>query len=252
MGQGRTVACDTHGSAHAAFVCSHLIARPEQEWYCDYPSRKDPFPDAWCAECESVVEREQGWSDQACAFADIKVICGQCYANLQSRSIPALEDAVRTEWEAFVASCRESLGARQPLLDSHFGIGGYERYDYDQATKQIVFSTQGKPGVIAEIEVVGTLSRAAGTWMWSWANFSMLPKVGTRMKRVRTLGEQRRFPRLNTYLWPADEVDAWDMAAIAAHVLRAQGVYRSPGESTDMYMTLSKIRRCDGTNAATP
>ena len=252
MGQGRSVQCGTHGSAHAAFVCSHLIARPEQEWYCDYPSRKDPFPDAWCAECERIVDRENGWSDVACAFADIKVICGQCYVDLQARSIPALEDAVRSEWDDFVASCRGSLSARQPLLDSRFGIGSYQRYDYDQATKQIVFSNQGQPGVIADIEVVGTFSKASGTWMWSWANFSLLPKVRTRMKRVRALGEQRRFPRLNTYLWPADEVDAWDMAAIAAHVLRAQGVYRSPGESTDIYMTLSKIRRCDGTNAASP
>lgn len=252
MGQRRTVECDTHGSSHAAFVCSHLIARPEQDWYCDYPSRTNPFPDAWCAECESVLEREDGWSDQACAFADIKVICGQCYVNLQSQSIPALEDAVRSDWEAFVASCRESLSESQPLLDSRFGIGSYERYDYDQATKQIVFSNQGKAGVIAEIEVVGSYSKVAGTWMWSWANFSMLPKVRTRMKRVRTLGEQRRFPRLNTYLWPADEVDAWDMAAIAAHVLRAQGVYRSPGESTDMYMTLSNIRLADGTSAEAP
>lgn len=252
MGQGRTVECDAHGSAHAAFVCSHLFSRPEQVWYCDYPSKSDPYPDAWCAECEAVVEKENGWSDRACAFADIKLICGQCYVDLQSRSIPALEDAVREDWEAFVASCRESLGNLQSLLESRFGIGGYERYDYDQATKQIVFSNQGVPGVIADIEVVGTFSRSSGSWMWSWANFSLLPKVRTRIRRVRTLGEKRSFPRLTTYLWPADVCDAWDMAAIAAHVLRAQGVYRSPGEFTDLFMTISKIRLADGTSAEAP
>jgi hypothetical protein len=252
MGQGRTVECDTHGSAHAAFVCAHLIARPEQAWYCDYPSKRDPFPDAWCAECERVVEREEGWSDLACAFADIKVICGQCYVNLQARSIPVLEDAVRADWETFVASCRDALAVLQSSLDHRLGIGSYERYDYDQATKQLVFSNKGVPGLIADLEVVGTYSKVAGTWMWSWANFSLLSKVRTRMKRVRTLGEQRSFPRLTTYLWPGEKSDAWDMAAIAAHVLRAQGVYRSPGESTDLFMTISKIRLADGTASETP
>jgi len=252
MGVERRVNCSVHGGSQPAFVCTHLHATPEQDWYCDFPTKKQPFPDAWCAECEAMVEREDGWSDLASEFADIKLICGQCYLGLQSRSVPVLEDKVREDWGTFVGDCRQSLSELQQSLKSRFDIGSYERYDYDQANKKIIFSNQGKPGLIADFEVVGTFSRPNGTWMWSWANFSLMAKVRTRMKRVRELGEQRQFPRLTTFHWSGDECDAWDMAAIASQVLRAQGVYRSPGESSDMFMTLSKIRRVDTVGAVTP
>jgi len=244
------VECGSHGPSHAAFVCTHLFSEPGQKWYRDYPGKNNPSPDAWCSACEHMFEQEGGWSEVASDFADIKLICGQCYVDKLALSIPVLEQQVRSEWDSFVASCRDELTVLQPLLDSQFGIGAFERYDYDQANKQLVFSNHGVPGVVADFEVVGTHSRVSGTWMWSWANFSMLPKVRTRMKRVRTLGEEHAFPRLTTHLWPADECDAWNMAAIAAHVLKAKGVYRSPGKSSDMYMVLSKIRRADGSKPA--
>lgn len=244
MAQERDVACAVHGASHAAFVCTHLLSEPGQAWFCDYPSKNNPSPDAWCAACEALFDRDGGWSDEASAHADIKLICGQCYLGKLAMSVPALEAQVKAPWAAFTSECRASLAVLQQQMDSTFDVSGYDRYDYDLATKRIVFSTHGVPLLEADIEVVGSHSRVSGTWMWSWAKFGLPLKVRTRMKRVRALGEERAFPKLTTHFWPADACDAWDMAAIAAHVLKASGVYRSPGESSDVYFTLSKLRLC--------
>ncbi|MDO5692434.1 MAG: hypothetical protein Q4G70_08125 [Pseudomonadota bacterium] len=234
------VECETHGPSHAAFVCAHLCRKPGQKWFCDYPSPRNPAPDAWCAACEARFQAAGGWNAQIEAAAGIRLICQGCYQNLLGQSVRATEKPTRRAWNAFVKRCHAELHERQAALSHR--LSAFERYDYDQASKRMVFSNGGQPGLLADIEIVGTLSHGSRTWMWSWANFSLLPKVRTRMKRVRTLGEEHGFPRLTTFIWPADAHDAWDMAAVAAHVLNADGVFRTVGEAADLFLTLSRVR----------
>jgi len=43
-------------------------------------------------------------------------------------------------------------------------------------------------------------------------------------------------------LCPADEHDGWGMTAVAAHLLEADGAYRTPGDNGFTYMLLSNVR----------
>ena len=48
------------------------------------------------------------------------------------------------------------------------------------------------------------------------------------MDKVREFGEAHDFPKLIVPEWTAEEVDGWEMSAIAADVIKAKGVYRAP------------------------
>ena len=62
------------------------------------------------------------------------------------------------------------------------------------------------------------------------------------MVAVREFGEKNGFPRLTVPKWQADEADGWEMSAIAAHVLDAEGVYRVPTEKGFLFMAMTGIR----------
>ncbi len=42
--------------------------------------------------------------------------------------------------------------------------------------------------------------------------------------------------------WPAQEEDGWEMAAVAAYLLKAEGVYRSPGGHIFSFLLLTDVR----------
>jgi hypothetical protein len=41
---------------------------------------------AWCDECEKVRLKEAGLNDVSIAFANIKLVCDQCYFEIKERN----------------------------------------------------------------------------------------------------------------------------------------------------------------------
>jgi len=83
---GERVHCERHGPASATFVCQHLVCGSGLGFFCaDDPA--DPYPDAWCGQCERVREREGGeWNDSSEAFAKITLLCHHCYEAARRRN----------------------------------------------------------------------------------------------------------------------------------------------------------------------
>jgi len=125
---------------------------------------------------------------------------------------------------------------------SDFQLGRWERYNYDQDAGRLTFSSGGRIEVIADIQIVGSTSSSTGTWLWSWDNDTILPRVRHCIEEVRALGEKRGFPKLTVEKWEGDEYDGWEMTAIAAYVLKADGAYRSPGSNGALFMILKNVR----------
>ena len=73
----------------------------------------------------------------------------------------------REEFEQFKHESFEYLKAQQGRLVSEFGLGGHERWDYDQDTGEFIFSDGGVPKVGADFQVVGSVSTISDTWLWS-------------------------------------------------------------------------------------
>ncbi|MFD1256582.1 DUF6882 domain-containing protein [Mucilaginibacter terrae] len=87
--ENKSVECDVHEKGQIAFVCKHLISK-------EYPGFHEAFESglcmeenddyqAWCDECEKVRINEGKWNEESMAFAEIKIVCDQCYFEIKYR-----------------------------------------------------------------------------------------------------------------------------------------------------------------------
>jgi len=143
-----------------------------------------------------------------------------------------------------VTTAHAYLSARQEGLRARFRLGEWGRWDWSQSTGQLIFSESegGPPRVVATFQFVGSVSTRGGTWLWGWANPDFERRLTADIAKVVELGEARGIPQLTTPEWKADEVDGWEMTAIAAYVLEAVGAYRTPGDNGFAYFVLTSIR----------
>lgn len=143
-------------------------------------------------------------------------------------------------------SC-EYLKKQQAYCEEKYRIGQYERWDYDQSTGKLIFSSKGIQKLIIDYEEVGSVSLNSNTWLWAWDNSYIEEKVKKDIIKVRGYGIKRGFESLLNAKWSADIVDGWDMAAISAYILKAKGVYRVPGRDNKLFsfMLFKKITVID-------
>jgi hypothetical protein len=238
----RLVQCGSHGQAYATYICKHLVSRPAQRWFADLPEADWPWPDAWCAKCQSVFDRQGGWRDDG-EEPPIALVCNHCYQDKRAASAESFSGKTRSEWKSLVREAVNELEDKQAALSEEFQLSRHKRYDWNQDTGKLVFSNDGVPAVIASFEFVGTVSEKSGTWLWSWANFSFCESMRTAALRLRDLGEERDYRKLTTPKWNATQHDAWEMAALAAKLLDLPGVYRSPDNNGASFLMIKDIRK---------
>lgn len=149
----------------------------------------------------------------------------------------------KEEFEQFEHESYEYLKARQEILPHEYGMGKFERWDYYQETGEFVFSDAGVPKLVADYQVVGSVSTVSNTWLWSWANPSILESVKKDMHLVRRFGEEHGLTALTEEKWPADELDGWAMTNVSARLLNAEGAYRCPGENGALFVIFTALWR---------
>jgi hypothetical protein len=84
-----------------------------------------------------------------------------------------------------------------------YRLGHWPRWDYQMDDASLIFSKDGKPQVICEMEVIG--STKGDTWEWSWGNSTLPEACRSRMYVVHELGEEKNWDRLTTLFLPHDE-----------------------------------------------
>jgi hypothetical protein len=89
----RYIECNEHEYRRRAFACRHLDNTTKvgfKEAFETYEnmelSDEDDFQ-AWCDECERVRQKEGGWNENSMKFADIKIVCEQCYFDMKERNL---------------------------------------------------------------------------------------------------------------------------------------------------------------------
>ncbi len=235
-----TIVCQQHGAQHAAFVCQHLLDGRDKGFHQGFdPEEPDAlFPDAWCTACENLREAEGGWNEHSATLAEISVICSVCYRKARLLNWPR---STHGESAELVRQSLEYLRDRQDALNSRFRLDDHERYDWCQESGQLVLSNAGTPAVVADIQFVGSVSTRTSTWMWSWANESFLEAARDRVRRVRAYGDEHGLLRLACACWQAEEEDGWQMTAVSAYLLEAEGAYRSPDDDGFTFMVLTGV-----------
>jgi hypothetical protein len=239
--EDRWIDCLEHGSTVATYVCQHLATGQGQGFHVGLdPDAPDAlWPDAWCDACETVLSKKGEWNDAPVAHADFRLICSACYQKARLLNWPR-EHVLATA--QLLESAIPYLQARQIEIEAQYRLGSYPRYDWYQDPAELVFSDRGKPIVIADIQFVGSVSTRSESWMWSWANASLLESAKSKMRQVRTYGDTHSLLKLASAYWNADEADGWEMTAVSTFLLKAKGAYRSPDERGFTFMVMTDIR----------
>jgi len=237
----KKVECATHGSAGATFLCGHLLLGDNLGFNLGYdPDNPDDLqPDAWCDDCEKKLEEEGEWNAKSEVFADIKLVCSQCYDEIRERNW-IQDDEI---FHDLVTSSFSFIEQRHKDFLAKYKVGEYERWDWYQESGTLVFSHNGQPQVEADIHFSGTYSTKSNTWMWAWANEHLLEKVKSESRRIRRMGEQLGLKQLICGRYDATDVDGWEMTAVLAKELDAIGVYRTPSETGYTYMVITQVRQ---------
>jgi hypothetical protein len=146
------------------------------------------------------------------------------------------------EFRDFLSDAYDWATSRQDALKRVYEIGSYGRFDWFQEKGLIIFSNDGVPRVAADIQFVGSTSKLTKTWLWAWANTSFLAPLTRAAEHVRHVGEGRMYERLTRAKWHADDTDGWEMTAIQAKLVGAEGMYRTPTRTGATFMTLANVR----------
>jgi hypothetical protein len=181
-----------------------------------------------------MFDKEDGWTDKAAQFADIKVLCASCYEEIRLKNWRDDED----EFNELIRESYTYMEDKQKKFMDDFNIGSYERWDWDQETGLLVFSQDGKVKVEVKIDFSGSLSTISNTWLWSWGNSSIKESMKSESRKIRELGDELNLMKLACAKWSADEIDGWEMTTIMAKHLNAIGVYRTPDDKGFSYMVI--------------
>ncbi|MBN2686223.1 MAG: hypothetical protein JXR40_13160 [Pontiellaceae bacterium] len=145
------------------------------------------------------------------------------------------------QFEELISDSTDYLKEKIAWCEKEYKIGTYPRYDWNQETGELIWSDNGVPKVIAKVQFVGSISKKSNTWLWSWANETILDKVKSDILTVKRFGEENQIPKLTNAKWPAEEVDGWEMTSVAAKLCNAKGAYRTPGDNGFTFMIITDI-----------
>jgi hypothetical protein len=163
--QEEIVHCGDHGTTAATFMCHHLVRGVGCGFHtADEPD--DPWPDAWCALCESTLNREEGWTEAAAKEADVRLSCARCYEKSRSANLkvpaPLRPDELHVEGERLEqlleAACAFAK-KRQQEAARDFRLGSYENFFIDRVAGEITFSGEKRPSAaLGDMKSMGLLS----------------------------------------------------------------------------------------------
>jgi len=117
---GETVNCSIHGETQRSFVCTHLLGESTGMGFNRRsPSDEDPFPDAWCDNCEIIRAEHGDWDNVPEHLQSIALLCSGCYERARIRNTcptVTLNDLAGLRWKC--GGCDEWHAG--PLLDLSF------------------------------------------------------------------------------------------------------------------------------------
>ena len=117
---------------------------------------------------------------------------------------------------------------KQEKLRTEYRISDWQRWDFDLDAGTLTFSSEAVAKVVADIQVVGTTSKA--DWLWGWANEYLPESVSIDIRHVELYGKKHGIEELTSEYLEGENLNnlGWEMTAVAVRVLDALGAYRAP------------------------
>ena len=102
------------------------------------------------------------------------------------QSTPKGDDRYNT----LLNDCLAELRVKNQHLSDQYGLGSHARWDVDQNIGVLTFSSEGIPEVVCDVDFLGSFSNQTNTWLWGWANRSILEPLTKEVLRVKEYGER--------------------------------------------------------------
>ncbi|HJU94263.1 MAG TPA: DUF2199 domain-containing protein [Pyrinomonadaceae bacterium] len=150
-----TVICDSHGETEATFVCSHLAEGSAGVGFNrDEPTEEDPFPDAFCNDCDLILEAHHGWTEEVDKLIEARLLCSRCYELCRirnTRTDVSFEDLSSLRWKC--GTCEEWHYG--PCLDFGYDCPLYWTSENDEANQVDFFDSdsEGLPTTFLDTDV---------------------------------------------------------------------------------------------------
>jgi len=130
------IQCGTHGKSLTTYVCTHLLGdNAGLGFNRNEPDEENPFPDAWCDNCEIIRAAHDGWDEESEKLAEISLLCSGCYERARirnTRSETTLDDLADLRWKC--GSCDEwHMG---PCLDFGYDSPHYWLEEHEKTNKR--------------------------------------------------------------------------------------------------------------------
>lgn len=145
-------------------------------------------------------------------------------------------------YEAWCEEAFAAFTAKQQRMDEAYRLGSWLRYDYDAAACTLTFSDANGPRLVGDIQVLGSIG--AGDWLWGWANAKLPPQSLEAANAVRAFGAENGVEELTCDVLHNDDPAelGWMLAAIAARIVNAEGVYSAPTEDGAVYLLIRSFK----------
>ncbi len=137
------------------------------------------------------------------------------------------------------------LSVKQATLEDEFGVGRWSKWNADLARRKLIFSDETGPRVVCDVQVAGTTGHH--DWMWAWANPSFPDQIVTDGEAVRAFGLEHQMGQLAEPNVAGNDLDAlgWRLAAAAAKIAQALGVYRAPTKGGAVFLLIQSAARVE-------
>lgn len=121
------------------------------------------------------------------------------------------------------------------LAEAHrsWGLGSAERWELEQETGLITWSFADRTAT-APAQILASYNADAESWLWAWANDSVLPDLRRDSQAVRDWAEANGHAQLTVPELAATPDIADTLTAISLRVTRATGFYRGGGTNTPL------------------
>ena len=135
------------------------------------------------------------------------------------------------------------LESQQTECDRKYELNQFARMHYEQETGRMIFSNEGTFNkVVADYQIVGSLSGRSNTWLWAWDNPYLLENTIQDSWKVKEFGDKNNIDNLTNSKWEASEQEALDMTAIAANILKAKGFYSFLSDDIKVFVIFKRIK----------
>ena len=121
-----------------------------------------------------------------------------------------------------------------------WGLGSADRWGLDQRTGIITWSFPDKTAT-APAQIIGSYNPSAASWLWAWANESILPEMSRHSHTIRDWAEAHGQLALTEPKIHADEEKAATLAALAVRITQATGFYRGTGSASIPIITFGAV-----------